>query len=170
MKKVDITCTINSCHSGSWPQSTALGDFDSSFSLPMQNACQLSSLMDEIPGLKLHPDDRFFPLSLHVLNILIMRSLDAEIRGIQEDSVSHSVMSNSLRPQRLQHARLLSPWNSPGKILEWVVIPFSRGSSWYRRTGTWKKVDMWSHSSWHPSLTKDISDRRFSVSTSPTGT
>ena len=66
MKKVDITCTINSCHSCSWPQSTALGDFDSSFSLPMQNACQLSSLMDEIPGLKLHPDDRFFPLSLHV--------------------------------------------------------------------------------------------------------
>ena len=25
--------------------------------------------------------------------------------------------------------RILCPWNSPGKILEWVAIPFSRGSS-----------------------------------------
>ena len=36
-----------------------------------------------------------------------------------------SVMSDSLRPHGLY-----SPWNSPAqKILEWVVFPFSRGSS-----------------------------------------
>ena len=29
--------------------------------------------------------------------------------------VSHSVMSDSLRPHGLQHTRLLSVWNSPGK-------------------------------------------------------
>ena len=45
-------------------------------------------------------------------------------------SVSHSVMSNSLQPLRLQPARLLCPWISPGKNqLDWVTIPFSRGSS-----------------------------------------
>ena len=49
-------------------------------------------------------------------------------------------MYNSLRPQRLWPARLLCPWNSPGKrivlelywnspILEWVIVPSSRGSS-----------------------------------------
>ena len=29
----------------------------------------------------------------------------------------------------LQAARLLCPWDSPGKILEWVAMPSSRGSS-----------------------------------------
>ena len=43
--------------------------------------------------------------------------------------VSHSVVSNSLRPYGLQLSRLLYPWDSPGKMLEWVAIPFSRGSS-----------------------------------------
>ena len=40
---------------------------------------------------------------------------------------SCSVMSDSLRPHG--PARLLCPWDSPGKIPEWVVISFSRGSS-----------------------------------------
>ena len=31
------------------------------------------------------------------------------------ESVSYSVMFNSLRPHRLQPTRLLCPWNSPGK-------------------------------------------------------
>ena len=43
-----------------------------------------------------------------------------------------SVMSNSIRPYRLQPARLLSPWDSLGEVLEWVAIPSSRGSSWPR--------------------------------------
>ena len=40
------------------------------------------------------------------------------------ESESRSVASDSLRPHRLY-----SPWNSPGRIQEWVAFPFSRGSS-----------------------------------------
>ena len=36
--------------------------------------------------------------------------------------------SDSLRPHGSQPARLTCPWDSPGKILEWVAIPSSRGS------------------------------------------
>ena len=37
-----------------------------------------------------------------------------------------------LRMHVLQPARLLCPWDLPGKNLEWVAISFSRGSSWPR--------------------------------------
>ena len=47
-------------------------------------------------------------------------------------SVCASVVSNSLRPHGLQPTRLLCPQDSLGKILEWVAIPFSKGSSWPR--------------------------------------
>ena len=43
--------------------------------------------------------------------------------------LSHSVMSDSLWPHGLHPARLLCPWDSPGKILECVAMPSSRGSS-----------------------------------------
>ena len=43
--------------------------------------------------------------------------------------VNHSVVSDSLQPHGLYPARLLCPWDSPGKNIEWVVISFSRGSS-----------------------------------------
>ena len=33
------------------------------------------------------------------------------------------------RPHGLLPARLLCPWNSPARILEWVTMPSSRGSS-----------------------------------------
>ena len=87
---------------------------------------------------------------------------------------SHSVMSDSLQPHGLLPARLLPPWNSPGentgvgchfllqaKILEWVSISFSRGSSqpsdrtrvtriagrhfnlWATREAPWRRK-------WHP--------------------
>ena len=46
--------------------------------------------------------------------------------------LSCSVMSDSLGPHELYPARLLCLWDFPGKILEWVVISFSRGSSWPR--------------------------------------
>ena len=46
-------------------------------------------------------------------------------------SPSHSVMSDSLRTHGLYPARVLCPWNSPGKKY-WVAIPFYRGSSWPR--------------------------------------
>ena len=35
----------------------------------------------------------------------------------------------TLQPLGLGPARLLCPWDSPGRNLEWVAIPFSRGSS-----------------------------------------
>ena len=38
-------------------------------------------------------------------------------------------MSDSLQLHGLQPTRLLSPWDFPGKILEWVAISFSRASS-----------------------------------------
>ena len=39
------------------------------------------------------------------------------------ESESHSVVSDSLLPHGMH-----SPWNSPGQILDWIAIPFSRGS------------------------------------------
>ena len=47
-------------------------------------------------------------------------------------SDSCSVMPDSLEPQGLQPARLLCPWNSPGKITGVGCISFSRGSSQHR--------------------------------------
>ena len=48
------------------------------------------------------------------------------------ESVSRSVVSNSLQSCGLQSARLLCPWDSPGKITGVGCIPFSRGSSQLR--------------------------------------
>ena len=41
-----------------------------------------------------------------------------------------SVTSNSLRPYGLRPTRLLCPWILQTRILEWVAMPSSRGSSW----------------------------------------
>ena len=35
-------------------------------------------------------------------------------------------------PMNCKPARVLCPWGSPGRILEWGAISFSRGSSWPR--------------------------------------
>ena len=43
--------------------------------------------------------------------------------------VSCSGVPNSWPTHGLQPARLLCPWGFPGKILKWVAILFSRGSS-----------------------------------------
>ena len=50
--------------------------------------------------------------------------------------VSHLVISDSLRSPELQSARLLRPWISQARILEWVAIPSARGSS-RPRDRTW---------------------------------
>ena len=42
-------------------------------------------------------------------------SFDILMLWIREEEDSHSVVSNSLRPHVLWPARLLCPWNSPGK-------------------------------------------------------
>ena len=49
---------------------------------------------------------------------------------VKGESVSYSVMSNSLRSHGLYPIRLLCPYHFPAKILEWVAVPFSKGSSW----------------------------------------
>ena len=40
----------------------------------------------------------------------------------KKESVSHSVVSNSLRSHGLQTAGILCAWDSPARILEWVAI------------------------------------------------
>ena len=47
----------------------------------------------------------------------------------ESESVSHSVMPNSLRPHGLQPTRLLCPWDFPGKSTGMVAISFSKESS-----------------------------------------
>ena len=42
------------------------------------------------------------------------------------------VLAAQLCPTPRETSRLLCPWNSPGKILEWVAMPSFRGSSWPR--------------------------------------
>ena len=42
---------------------------------------------------------------------------------------SHPAVSDSLWPHGLWHARLLSPWNSPVKNMEWVAMSFPAYSS-----------------------------------------
>ena len=39
-------------------------------------------------------------------------------------------MSNSVWPHRRQPTRLLCPWDSPGRTLEWVAISFSNAWKW----------------------------------------
>ena len=76
-----------------------------------------------------------------------LKQLQAEMQGSGEPSLkvtanvlastlclcvcmlSHSVVSNSLQPHGLLPARLLCPWNFPGKLLEPVAVSYSRGSS-----------------------------------------
>ena len=43
--------------------------------------------------------------------------------GAESESVSCSVVSDSLRLHGLQPARLLCPWDSQARTLEWVAIP-----------------------------------------------
>ena len=43
--------------------------------------------------------------------------------------LSHSVVSDSVRPYGLQPAGLLCPWDSPGENSEVVVVPSFQGSS-----------------------------------------
>ena len=47
----------------------------------------------------------------------------AKVLDFEWISVSHSTVSNSLQPHRLQPSRLLHPWSSPGKIT-WVGCHF----------------------------------------------
>ena len=50
----------------------------------------------------------------------------------ESETASCLGMSDSSRPHGLWPARLLHPWDSPGKDTGVGCIPFSRGSSWPR--------------------------------------
>ena len=55
---------------------------------------------------------------------------DTIIHVITVDRVVCSVLSDSLRPHELQPATLSVHGILKARILEWVAIPFSRGSCW----------------------------------------
>ena len=55
--------------------------------------------------------------------------LDHSPWGKRSDSVSHSVVSDSLEPHGLEPAKLLFHGILQAKIFEWVTNPLSRGSS-----------------------------------------
>ena len=55
-----------------------------------------------------------------------------QIIKVTGEKNNHSVVSDSLLPQGLWPAKLLSMGILQASILKWVAIPFSRGSSWPR--------------------------------------
>ena len=64
------------------------------------------------------------------------------------ESVGHSVTSDSLWPHGLWPARILCPWNSPARILQWVAMLFSRGSSCPRDRTLVSHIAGWFFTSW----------------------
>ena len=84
-----------------------------------QNETHTTGSLNSQPGLKL------------TSSVLLLRTLDSVCVY-----VSHSVMYDSLWSRGLQSTKLLYPWDSPGRTLEWVAIPFSRATSWLRNQ-TW---------------------------------
>ena len=52
-------------------------------------------------------------------------------------------MSNFVLPQRQQPTRLLHPWDSPGRILEWVAISFSNAWKWKVKVKSFSRVQLW---------------------------
>ena len=70
--------------------------------------------------------------ALHALKVQLMLSVLTIVKYMKSKSVSCSVVPDSLRPHGLLPASLLRPWDSQARILEWVAIPFSTGSSWCR--------------------------------------
>ena len=85
--------------------------FENHISLnPHQTFCFLHHLDEDIEAQREHCSVHIFILQFWVYTIDYVLSSLYHIHG-----VSRSVMSNSLQPHGLQLARLLYPWNSPGK-------------------------------------------------------
>ena len=55
-----------------------------------------------------------------------------DCKVMKKVKVSSPVVSNSLGSHGLRSTRLLCPWILQARVLEWVAISFSRGSSWPR--------------------------------------
>ena len=71
---------------------------------------------------KPQPTISLFPLTLHPSVVVLSHQSDlhseitcSDLLSLESESVNRSVISNSLQPPGLQLARLLCPWNSPGK-------------------------------------------------------
>ena len=124
-----------------------LGDVSDPEIIPRSLSLQADSLPSEPPGKPMNtgagchallqgiiPTQGFNPCLLRLLHLqagsLPLGPPGTPPRAYESESKSRSVMSDSLPPHELY-----SPWNSPGQILEWVAVPFSRGSS-QRRDGT----------------------------------
>ena len=61
--------------------------------------------------------------------MLIYLQSPHKVNIIESESVSYSVVSNSLQPHRLYPTRLLHPWDSPGQNTGVGCYFFSSGSS-----------------------------------------
>ena len=68
--------------------------------------------------------DHYWMTFLMLIICFTLKSVSSRVQ-----SVSHSAMSDSLWPHGLQPTRHLCPRNSSARILLWVTISFSRGSS-----------------------------------------
>ena len=66
---------------------------------------------------------------VHLIHLPCYPPNTRHIRPSESETVSHSVVSNSLQPLGLKPARLPCPWNCPGKNSGVGAIPFSRGYS-----------------------------------------
>ena len=51
----------------------------------------------------------------NIINLISVLTIDLHVAVFKSESVSHSVISDSLWPHELYPTRLLCPWNSPGK-------------------------------------------------------
>ena len=76
-----------------------------------------------------HRSSKSWKLNTHIHTHTSMDKLTWVLCVLIQVCVSHSVVPNSLQPHQLQPARLLYPWDSPGKDTEWVAISISRRSS-----------------------------------------
>ena len=96
------------------------------------NACKL---FGSVPGIHKSQELYFYLYAKNqgyvictYLKSIARRVLTNEIPHSHPRSVSRSVVSHCLRPHGLESAGLLCPWRM-ARILGWVVLSFSRGSS-----------------------------------------
>ena len=53
-----------------------------------------------------------------------------------------SIVSDSVQPHRRPPTRLLCPWDSPARTLEWVAISFSNASKWKVKVKSLSRVQL----------------------------
>ena len=82
----------------------------------------------------------------HILgDVLGIRTSECKSGGILCVCSVTSVVSDSLWPYGLWHSMLLISWDSLARILEWVAMPSSKGSTWPRDQTQSPVAQVWSH-------------------------